>query len=129
MWGRGGDKSPNWQGGRRHRSDGYVQIYQSEHPSRVGKYIFEHRLVMEEHLRRYLESWEIVHHINGIRDDNRIENLELLPRQGEHHLITMDTNARVQEAEAEALKYERAFYRAVAMWLREREGQLLSITT
>jgi HNH endonuclease len=49
-----------------------------DHP-RAGKgsYVFEHVIVMEEKLGRYLLPGESVHHVNGLRDDNRPENLEL----------------------------------------------------
>jgi hypothetical protein len=39
--------------------------------------IYQHRFVLEQHLGRSLFPWENVHHINGVRDDNRLENLEL----------------------------------------------------
>lgn len=61
---------------RPRKRDGYIMVAQGS-PSRGGRLIAQHRLVMEEHLGRLLERWEHVHHKNGIRHDNRLENLEL----------------------------------------------------
>jgi len=83
-----GERNTNWKGGKRRGKSGYVEVtipighplqYTSKH-----RYIMEHRLVMERHLGRYLEPQERVHHRNGIKDDNRIENLEIVA--GKVHL-------------------------------------------
>ena len=65
------EKCVHWKGGRHKSSDGYIYINQSNKGARK----LEHRLIMEEYLERKLKTSEIVHHINGIRDDNKIENL------------------------------------------------------
>ena len=71
-----GSLHPQWKGGKIRTSSGYIFIYapMSEMVNRQG-YVLEHRLVMSQKIKRSLKKEEIVHHINGIRDDNRIENL------------------------------------------------------
>jgi len=74
----------NWKGGRVKHSCGYILISNPKHPLAVNGYVFEHRLVMEKAIGRYLKSKEVVHHINDIRDDNRIENLMLFKNNNKH---------------------------------------------
>lgn len=73
-----GDKHPNWKGGRQKTGEGYVLIRNVDHPNaKKSGYVYEHVLVMSEFLDRPLKKGEIIHHRNGVRDDNRLENLEL----------------------------------------------------
>ncbi len=76
----------------KYTKEGYVLVRKKDWPTaRKDNYILEHRLVMEIHLGRSLNKNEIVHHRNGIRDDNRIENLGLMTTKthykGSEHII------------------------------------------
>lgn len=90
---RRGRRNPRWKGGlvmtkpkmkaaSRGNYDGYMLRHVPEHPRAHcnGGYVLEHVLVMEQILGRFLTGGDNVHHKNGIRNDNRPENLELWTR-------------------------------------------------
>ena len=80
-----GNGSPLWKGGRKYSTDGYVQIFSPLHPAaKTRPYVFEHRIVMEEKLGRFLKQIERVHHIDGNKKNNAPENLMLFPNETEH---------------------------------------------
>ena len=101
---RQGADNPAWKGGiswnyqhkingykrlayRHVRKDGYIIIRCHGHPHQTSKhYVLEHILVMEMHFKRHLFPGELVHHKNGIKDDNRLENLVLTTHQEHVHI-------------------------------------------
>lgn len=84
-----GSGNPQWKGEKRKDKDGYVIIYSENHKHNR---VLEHRFLMEEKLGRVLKPWELVHHINGIKNDNRIENLCLIDKRKSTH----DTHTKVK---------------------------------
>jgi hypothetical protein len=70
-----GARNPNWKGGHCNKS-GYVMV----HCPRVGKPRREHLVIMEEYIGRPLLDSEVVHHCNGKRNDNSVDNLLLMDR-------------------------------------------------
>ncbi len=106
-----GENHPRWKGGRRITTGGYVfvtlspdhQFFCMAHPSQHT--VQEHRVVMAEKLGRPLEAWEVVHHKNGKKTDNRLENLMLLPSNAEHTAyIRMEQHIKKLEGVIAALQ-------------------------
>lgn len=87
-WKKSGKNHPNWKGGITKTNEGYILEFHPNHPfAWKSGYILQHRLIMEKYIKRFLLPIEVVHHINGISNDNRIENLQLLSGYGEHNSI------------------------------------------
>jgi hypothetical protein len=86
---RTGDKSPCWKGGR-YLASGYIKIKVAGHPRGDSHdRVFEHIVVVEKEIGHYLDKCFTVHHLNGIKADNRIKNLEIrLGRHGKGHSVT-----------------------------------------
>jgi len=81
-----GENNYNWKGHTKVRKySGHILKYAPNHPKARNNFVYEHRLVMEAHIGRYLNDKEFVHHINGIKHDNRIENL-IICSSKEHNL-------------------------------------------
>ena len=88
-----------WKGGIKKHSSGYILIIRHDHPRSINGYVKRSYLVMEKHINRFLKPEEVVHHINSIKDDDRIKNLKLFKNHSEHQkhhyfLRERDSNGR-----------------------------------
>lgn len=94
-----GANNPRWKGGHI-LSRGYVLVHTPNHPRADNHgYIREHVLIWEQFNNKLLlEGW-IIHHLNGIRNDNRIVNLVALPDKKHRHILSAKAK-RIQELEA-----------------------------
>lgn len=83
-----GKRSTNWKGGRTTTPAGYIAVWAPDHPRARGRYLLEHRLLVEQDLQAndpgseyldaedYLHRGVDVHHVNGVKNDNRLTNLQ-----------------------------------------------------
>lgn len=112
------DKNPRWKGGRYVRPDGYVALLMPEHPRAYRGVVLEHIVVWEKVHNQPLPKGWVVHHLNGIRSDNRPENLFGMPRS-KHAFIE---NNLPQDARS---KYPRLLDKVRAR-VRELEGEVVA---
>ena len=126
-----GADNPEWTGGRHYDKNGYVRLWVepnsffSNMTPRLTNYVPEHRLVMAKHLGRCLHSWEIVHHINGVKDDNRIENLQLVSELGHAQLTVLESKLNAVLEKQEKLLKE---VRLLRLQNKQLRGQQAAIT-
>ncbi len=90
---------PFWKGGRVKIKDGYIRLLQPNHPRQHGGYVLEHIFIWEEVNGKPLPKGWIIHHLNGIRDDNRIVNLIAMPDHKHRRLLEAKAK-RIQELES-----------------------------
>ena len=93
-----------WRHGTKSIINGYVVVKEHDHPGADDNgYVYEHRLIVERNIGRYLRPGECVHHINHTKTDNRISNLVLVPSNAEHQRI----HALEHAANGEPLPFNR----------------------
>lgn len=95
---RFGEKAANWKGGKIKHGNGYWMIYSPKHPFCNSKgYVFEHRLVVEKIIGRYLKPQENVHHINRKKTDNLPQNLIAFSSNTAHKRFEAGRSVKTEE--------------------------------
>lgn len=94
------EKIKGWKGGRIVIEQGYVKIRNHKHPRSRRGYILEHILVWEDFNEQRLPDGWVIHHLNGVKDDNRPENLVAMPDK-RHRLFLAELSKRIRMLEVE----------------------------
>lgn len=118
---RSGTAHPEWKGGRR-LVGRYWYVYCPEHPyTTKQRYVAEHRLVMEQKLRRYLHPNEVVHHRDGNPQNNHPDNLEVFQTNAEH--LRHELTGRIPKWTPEGLAIQAAaIQKAAAIHRKSKAG-------
>jgi len=88
---------------------GYVMLWDPDHPGAFHGWVYEHRIVAEQTIGRHLDREEHVHHVNGVKDDNRPENLQIMGWLEHLALSGEEHRNGVKDALAELEEYRRRF--------------------
>lgn len=88
---------------------GYLRIWEPTHPAANQGRVLEHRWVMEQAIGRVLATDEHVHHLNGVKDDNRLDNLQVMDAQDHRLLTAAELKQQRQEAADELAEYRRRY--------------------
>ena len=92
------------------RSDGYISVYYPTHPdANKSRYVLEHRLVAEEKYGRRIRKDEHVHHIDGDRQNNHPDNLEVVSPSAHSVITSREAVVKRRSAKAELEEYRRRF--------------------
>ena len=112
-----GKLNSHWAGGRNDNGKGYIRIWLEPDDffyqmTDLHGYVLEHRLVMAKSLGRCLHPWEVVHHKNHIKTDNRIANLQLHSDTRHNQLTILETRIKHLEARITLLEAENIVLKA-----------------
>jgi len=100
-----GENHPSWKGGKYKTTEGYIAIYLPKYPHCIKKnYAYEHRIIVERYINRYLKSKEQVHHL-GERDDNRPHMLMAFVDRKAHRRFERNLTIKLTDIIFDGRKY------------------------